>query len=664
MLSCNENRCKNKKLWIFALTMLLIAIAASAVIWGERLKAESAYKNVQMIVNIDDMESLANAKNLSMQEMAEELQTRGVSVVLFKEKSVADLERMGKVETALGANVLNLSCSAKLPRDLTVRDTDMYIVILDKSWEAQIVKNLEQKVAGCEYYPGEAAVVSIPAMLPSSALELSTLANEIGDIGLGWEQESINEVAELGFGILPQVRSWSNATDEALRYVTAEIKTMPNLYAVMFNDKEVIGYRGAESVRSLATLLTDDEGKPIAPVATIEFNEQKGVNQLGQILNKEVVRLHTISNSEMSKFEAEGGKEAALDRWMLAARERNMRALLVRFFDINSPAVSFERNMNYLQEIQTELTDSGFTVGDTHYTKLQSVGNKAVLNILVGLGVAAGMMILLLILGAGKLSAAGFAAVILCYGACYLYSPVLARKLMALAGVILYPIIGCTVMMKPERCNLSACLGRILLMSLISFIGAVLNVGLLSDTSFMLKLDSFAGVKLAHIIPIAAVPFILFIWQADDPIGTVREILNKAVTYKWGILAAVLAVCGYIYISRTGNTTAELSTAESTMRQTLTDWLGVRPRSKEFLIGYPFAMLLFYFGATQKNWVLTLPAVIGQVSLVNTYAHLHTPLLISLHRSFNGLALGLLLGIILVVLMRYFLIFRRRYRHE
>ena len=202
------------------------------------------------------------------------------------------------------------------------------------------------------------------------------------------------------------------------------------------------------------------------------------------------------------------------------------------------------------------------------------------------------------------------------------------------------------------------------MMCAISFLGAIFMVGLLSDTSFMLKLDGFAGVKIAHVIPIAAVPFILFILNDEHPLNVVKEILDKAVTYKWGILAAILAVCGYIYISRTGNTTAELSTAESTMRQTLTDILGVRPRSKEFLIGYPFTMLLFYLGASKKNWVLTLPAVIGQVSLVNTYAHIHTPLLISLHRSFNGLALGLLIGIIAIAGVKCVDYCRRRYLHE
>jgi len=173
----------------------------------------------------------------------------------------------------------------------------------------------------------------------------------------------------------------------------------------------------------------------------------------------------------------------------------------------------------------------------------------------------------------------------------------------------------------------------------------------LADTLFMMKLDGFAGVKIAHLIPLLAVPFLLYIWK-DGMIKNIKELLAMAMTYKWVLIGLVVAAAGIIYISRTGNTSGQLSVLESTMRNTLNDWLGVRPRSKEFLIGYPFALLLFYIGASRKNWVFTLPAIIGQVSLVNTYAHIHTPLLISLERSFNGLALGLILGLLLIAVYR------------
>ena len=134
-----------------------------------------------------------------------------------------------------------------------------------------------------------------------------------------------------------------------------------------------------------------------------------------------------------------------------------------------------------------------------------------------------------------------------------------------------------------------------------------------------------------------------------------KQLLDKALDYKWAILFAIVAVAGFIYISRTGNTTAELSTGEAAMRNFLNDAMGVRPRSKEFLIGYPFTLLLFWLGASRRNWILTIPAIIGQVSLVNTYAHIHTALLISLQRSLNGLVLGLVLGLLLLAAVQILL---------
>ena len=73
-----------------------------------------------------------------------------------------------------------------------------------------------------------------------------------------------------------------------------------------------------------------------------------------------------------------------------------------------------------------------------------------------------------------------------------------------------------------------------------------------------------------------------------------------------------------------------------------------------------FTLLLFWLGASRKNWILTIPAIIGQVSLVNTYAHIHTALIMSMQRSFNGLVLGIAVGLLLIIGVRLlFAIYRR-----
>ena len=636
---------KKNLLWIFAIAVTSLAFAASVFLWADRMDAEKEYKAVQMVINYDDIEAFANANDLSIEAFIEELQKRGASVVLFKEMSIEDLARQGKIDILMGQNVKNETFADQLSKEIVLKDSSLYVCFLDKNIEMQSVENILHKVEGATYYQGDVSCVEIPTMIPNSAQELNGIMTRINGIGVGFDHDTINLIASLGMDILPQVRSWENANVQAMRYVLEKIKEMPNLYGILFNDKEVIGY--PNDLRIVADLLKDAQGKPLAPLGSIEFSEQKGLSTLAVLMEKNVFRLHTISNGEMAGYE---NIDSAMDRWMLGVRERNMRALFVRFFDVYTPQTSLSYNMEYLETLQSALLADGFTLGGD-YQQSQSVGTQQLFVLICGLGVAGGVMMMLLYMGLRRLAVAGFLAVIVCWGGLFMISPIMARKLMALAAVIVYPTLGCVVMMKPKRSSVTEAMARVLAMSLISFLGAVFMVGLLADALFMMKLDGFVGVKIAHLVPLLAVPFILYIYNGGM-VKNIKELLATAMTYKWVVIGLVVAVAGIVYISRTGNTSGELSVLESTMRSALNDWLGVRPRSKEFLIGYPFALLLFYIGASRKNWVFTLPAIIGQVSLVNTYAHIHTPLLISLERSFNGLALGLVIGLLLIAVYR------------
>lgn len=628
--------------------LVALAVICSFTLWGQRLESEADYKNVQMVVNYNDIMALANGNQMSQEELAARLQERGVSAVLYKEWSLGDLANNGQVALQLGATIKNTNFYSQVSPELPINEATLYVAILDSSVAEQVEKHTLLKVAGAAYYPGQVPVITVPVMVPTGDSEVSTIMTKIKDIGVGFYWDGIERMAAQGFYTIPQLRSWDNPTDESLRAVTDEIKAMPNLGYLLFNDKELPGY--PESVRTLADLLKDSDGNTLVTIGSIEFSDQKGLNQLGILLHKDLIRLHTISNNEMSKFEP----DTALDRWMLAARERNMRSLLVRFFDITSPGTALQENLEYLESIQQGLLASGFELNQP-YEKPASIDAGNLVLYLLGIGVAAGVMLILLEMRLPKLGLAALVLGTVAWIGLLHVSPVMAKKLMALLSVITFPTLSCILVMKPQRRSVGKSVLALLVMCALSYIGAVLMVGLLADVLFMLKLDQFIGVKIAHVIPIVAVPFILYIWNAEKPLTTVKQLLDKALDYKWAILFAIVAVAGFIYISRTGNTTAELSTGEAAMRNFLNDVMGVRPRSKEFLIGYPFTLLLFWLGASRRNWILTIPAIIGQVSLVNTYAHIHTALLISLQRSLNGLVLGLVLGLLLLAAVQILL---------
>jgi hypothetical protein len=111
-------------------------------------------------------------------------------------------------------------------------------------------------------------------------------------------------------------------------------------------------------------------------------------------------------------------------------------------------------------------------------------------------------------------------------------------------------------------------------------------------------------------------------------------------------------VAGAVVLLRSGNEPGfGLSGAELRFRETLERALGARPRQKEFLVGHPLLLLSFFLlvrGRSRGMWAALAAATLGQASMVNTFCHIHTPLTMSLLRTFNGLWAGALVGLIAI----------------
>jgi hypothetical protein len=112
---------------------------------------------------------------------------------------------------------------------------------------------------------------------------------------------------------------------------------------------------------------------------------------------------------------------------------------------------------------------------------------------------------------------------------------------------------------------------------------------------------------------------------------------------------AALVVLGLLWI-RSGNDAGEaVSGIELKFRHLLDRVLIVRPRTKAFLIGHPALFLCFLLAARRKTphyllVALLLLGAIGQGDLLNTFCHLHTPLVVGIWRAALGIGIGLLIG--------------------
>src|SRR5579863_10619471 len=99
------------------------------------------------------------------------------------------------------------------------------------------------------------------------------------------------------------------------------------------------------------------------------------------------------------------------------------------------------------------------------------------------------------------------------------------------------------------------------------------------------------------------------------------------------------------------------SSFELALRHGLTAVLSVRPRFKEFLIGFPAMMLLPALLPAHRRaigWLLALAIGVGVGDVIDTFSHLHTPIEVSILRVINGLVLGAIIGIVAIWVYRRF----------
>lgn len=135
---------------------------------------------------------------------------------------------------------------------------------------------------------------------------------------------------------------------------------------------------------------------------------------------------------------------------------------------------------------------------------------------------------------------------------------------------------------------------------------------------------------------------------------SVEGLLEKPLLWRDLFVALLIAFGGLIYLTRTGNyPIIPVSGLEIRIRDLLEGLFVIRPRFKTFLIGHP--LLFIGIGLSLRDrkylWILVL-GLIGQITILNTFSHLHTPLRVSLIRTIMELVLGNLIGLIVLKLIK------------
>jgi len=230
----------------------------------------------------------------------------------------------------------------------------------------------------------------------------------------------------------------------------------------------------------------------------------------------------------------------------------------------------------------------------------------------------------------------------------------------AFAASITYPSLSSIVLLNSMK-NVSKNIIKLICLSLlrifsINGIGVCIVIASMCDVRYLMGLVNYNLVIPAFIIPLVVFS-ISFIIAHPIYKKIVKQFINK------GFLRFVFSNLIYIFIGsifitiyllRSGNyNILPEFNAELEVRKLLELTMSARPRTKEFIVGYPclFAFLFLYTKKVSYKvlcFLGTFSSIIG-ISIINSFCHGFTPVITSLNRTFNGLLLGIITGCISLI---------------
>lgn len=643
-----------RKLWVW---MLIAAVLAAAYVAAGRIAVERSSIAVELVIDYDAAVQLCRAAGYPLDTFMRRAKLAGLTSVALNERTISDMVEKGEARTFTGRQILDYDRLARVT-DPVLRQmidegrlfgSNTYLFAQDASVYNELVPLLDVRLSG-----ERVSMFNSPRLGPF--IETARGIRDLESVNLGLDPAEVREAKNVGLAVVARFRNYPGVTPEKVRFFADRLAEIDGARLIIFEGQEALGYPAylAEAADKLSS-----HGLAFGYV---EFAVQKGDNAFARMMSPRVVRVHSITEREMDKIPF----DKAVERFVRAARERGIRVMYIRPFPATagSGISAINHNLDYIEAIADGLAASGFTLGQAE--PLKPYAPHEFYLVVMAAGIMAGAFILLdkVVQVPPVLELGLFALGLIAYTASlFTRLSALSREAAALGAAIVFPALAVDLIMARSWRSKSLASGTGLSgggclwleASGISVIGGFLLAGTLSSTSFMLRLDQFAGIKVAHVLPLLIVGILCWrYWAAQRRadqgfVATIGDLLAEPIRVWHALALAVVVAAGLVYILRTGNVYfgIPLPALDEGMRVFLEKVLVFRPRTKEFLIGHPALMLAaaaMLRGDRRLGLPLALAGCIGQISMVNTFSHLHTPLLATLLRTLYGLVIGGAIG--------------------
>ncbi|WP_378950482.1 DUF5693 family protein [Pelosinus sp. sgz500959] len=673
------------------LVCILIGLMASLTIVWQRHNVEESNTKVELVMEYEDVVELAQLEGVPLDGLMQQVRSAGITSLAVYETTLEKLNKSGKITALSGAQILNQYHAGMLNDPMwrgfvessRIQAEDVYVVGHDRQVFAEVKEDLMLRLS-----PERVAVFDKEGQI------LSVKANyeKVIKWNLGLPTDEMHYVVNQGFYVVARPTNYTKVQADDVKSVFGRLAGIDKVSALMFVGDEALGYPDL-----LPLTLEQVKAKKLTLILIehplqLQFFKQEGLVPMAVNNDYQAARMYVIPKDEQPKLKS----EEAIQRWVVTDQERNIRMNLLRKYDKPEPGKNLvETNIDYITGVKTGLVEKGFTIGQAGTFK--PYFPNPFLLALISLGaVAAGVLFLTLVRPFNTYYQYGLLIIL----SIALMLPILkgsgnvVRQAVALASAILFPVLAMTWqidrwknMVSPKKGALMGIMihgiGGIIVTVLLSMIGGMYVAGMLGDVRFFLEMEIFRGVKLTFIAPILLITAVylarydLFSTKNSDTKGIWQQVvkmLDYPIYIKTLLVFAFVALGAWVFVGRSGHTAGvPVPDIEIKMRSFLERIMYARPREKEFMIGHPAFFLAVM--AVYRQWprvihyALIVVATIGQGSLVETFAHLRTPVFMSFVRGLDGMVVGIVFGVLAVIgvqVLTYlsFVLGRRPTEHE
>lgn len=625
---------------VFVVALLVMGLLASGYVAVQRYRTESRNKAVELVVDWDEVQQMAASTGTNPTDVLKRFKAAGVTSVAVSEETLQDAIDDGLVTSYDGTGLLSAPG-------------------VEKKAIARITRYLSLLPLPVSTAPSIGVATPPHATPPGLIRWLPTSHRRtLMQFPIGLPEDAIAAAKDSGLGIVARLVAYPGATPKAIEFVMADAKRQ-GVKTIVFQGDTVLGFKGAIDATA------DAFRKHGLYFGRVEFSKQKGDDALADKAKDRLIVVHSITQAEMQTL----AEPSIVDRFQKGVRERGVRMCYIRMYNTAGDDL-LGSNAGYIAGIGKSISKAGYTLQPTHL--LGEVEVPRVVRTLAGIGVAAGVILLIGSVVELPGLIVPFLLIVACAGLASLGET--GRKAVALLSALTFPTLAALRATRntpdtptPAPRALRGAMCRLAGAVLTTAAGGLLIVGLLSGRDFMLRTDQFMGVKAAHMLPMLVLALLYAgglgfgagfgnptpglnaqkerFWNTLKSMGSNPVLIWQA----FGMIAALVIVA--MMVARSGNDAGVgVSGAELRFRSILDKVMYVRPRTKEFLIGYPVLLAGIAFalrGRRQYAAPLVVIGSIGLVSALNTFCHIHTPLELSLLRVVNGAIVGLLLGALL-----------------